>query len=273
MDFFRAFKVPSKFAQEFLFFSDGLGHLKSEDFFIDRKGFNNYLIMYVLSGKLHVEQGGHFVLKQNEGIIMRLMDKHKYYTDEMDTCEVLWMHFNGRQVETLLKFIEQTYSMPAIFKEAHVEELIKRCFTNYQMEDIEREFLVSQTIYSIILSILHSICKEVMMLNITPQMEFINKVVSYVDSNIYNKITLTDFAKEFNLSLYHFSRVFEGHFKITPMKYVLLKKIEFSKYLLTYTHQSISSIANNLNFVDQSHFTKTFKSFQKQTPLSFRKGS
>ena len=41
MDFFRGFKAPSKFAQEFLFFTDGLGHLKSENFFIDRVGFNN----------------------------------------------------------------------------------------------------------------------------------------------------------------------------------------------------------------------------------------
>ena len=61
MDFFRGFKAPSKFAQEFLFFTDGLGHLKSENFFIDRVGFNNNLVMHVLSGKLHVEQNGHFI--------------------------------------------------------------------------------------------------------------------------------------------------------------------------------------------------------------------
>ena len=45
-----------------------------------------------------------------------------------------------------------------------------------------------------------------------------------------------------------------------------------SKYLLAYTHEPISSIAGSLGFVDQSHFSKTFKSLENQSPLSFRKG-
>lgn len=271
MDFFRAFRAPSKFAQEFLFFTDGLGHIKSKDFFIDRESFNNNLIMYVLSGKLHVEQNGHFILTQNEGIIMRLTDKHKYYTDENDTCEILWMHFSGRQTEIFLKFIEQTYSLPIIFKEKSVEEHIKHCFMLFNDSRSDKEFLISQTIYSTILSILHSVCKENELLSVNPQTEFMNKAISYIDNNIYNKITLGDLAKQFNISQYHFCRVFERCFHMTSMKYVLLKKIEISKYILTYTNESISSIANSLCFVDQSHFSKTFKSFENQSPLTFRK--
>lgn len=271
MDFFRAFRAPSKFAQEYLFFTDGLGHLKSKDFLIDRVGFNNNLVMYVLSGKLHVEQNGHFILSKNEGIVLRLMDRHKYYTDEADTCEVLWIHFNGRQAEYFLKLIEQSHTMPAIFKESHVAELIRRCFTIYNANNSEREFLVSQIIYSILLSIVHYVCMENTLPGINPREEFMNRAISYIDNNIYNKITLGEFAKEFNISSYHFCRTFEKYFQMTPMRYVLMKKIEISKYLLTYTHETISGIASSLSFVDQSHFTRTFKRFQNQTPLSFRK--
>jgi len=271
LDFFRMFRNPSKFAQEFLFFTDGLGHLKSKDFFIDREGFNNNLVMYVLSGKLHVEQNGHFILTENQGIIMRLMDKHKYYTDPEDTCEILWMHFSGRQAEFFLKLLDQTLIMPAIFTESRVAELIRHCFTLNNTQNIEREFLVSQTIYSVIISILQVVCKENTLLQLNPQTEFMNQAINYIDSNIYNKITLGIFAKQFNISPYHFCKVFEKYFHTTPMRYVLMKKIEISKYMLTYTHESIASIASSLSFVDQSHFTKTFKSFQNQCPLAFRK--
>lgn len=218
-----------------------------------------------------MEQNGHFILTQNEGIILRLMDKHKYYTDPEDTCEILWIHFSERQSEFFLKLIEQTHVMPTIFKESRVEELIRYCFTIYNTNNSEREFLISQAIYSIILSILHSICKKNTLLQLNPQTEFMNKAINYIDNNIYNKVTLGDFAKQFNISTYHFCRVFEKYFSMTPMRYVLIKKIEISKYMLTYTHESIASIANSLNFVDQSHFTRTFKKFQNQCPLVFRK--
>jgi len=206
-----------------------------------------------------------------EGIIMRLTDKHKYYSDEIDTCEILWMHFSGRQAEIFLKFIEQKYAMPAIFKENRVEQLIKYCFTLFNDNHIDQEFLVSQTIYSLITSILNSICRETELINTNPKTEFMNKAISYIDNNIYSKINLEEFAKQFNISKCHFCRVFEKYFNITPIKYVLMKKIEISKYMLSYTNETISSIASSLNFVDQSHFSKTFKRFQNKSPLQFRR--
>lgn len=272
MDFFRGFKAPTRFAQEMLLFSDALGHLKSEDFLIDREGFNNNLVMYVLSGKLHVEQNGHFILQKNEGIILRLMDKHKYYTDETDTCEILWIHFNGRQAETFLKAIEQKYRMPAVFIESRVEELIRKAFLLYQDNGSEREFLISEAIYSILMSILHSVCRKNAPDTADQQTEFMNKAIGYVEANIFNRITLDGFAGQFNFSPYHFCRVFRKHFHMPPMKYVLTEKIKISKYLLAYTHEPISSIAGSLGFVDQSHFSKTFKGLENQSPLSFRKG-
>lgn len=271
MDLYRGFSSPSKFAQEFLLFTDGLGHLKSKDFLIDRKSFNNNLVMYVLSGKLHVEQNGHFILQKNEGIIMRLTDRHKYYTDEIDTCEILWLHFSGRQSEIFMKYMEQNYMLPSIFKETRVAELIRQCFTFYKDRNSETEFLTSQNIYAIILTILHSIGKENKRLHMNPETEFIADAITYVDNNLYNKITLKEFAGQFNMSPYHFCRVFEKHFNITPMKFVLLKKIDISKYMLTYTHDSIAAIAGNLGFADQSHFSKTFKGFLGKSPLEFRR--
>ncbi len=273
MDLFRAFGPPTKFAQEFLLFTDGLGHLNSKDFMIHRESFNNNLVMVVLSGTLHVEQNGHFILKQNEGIMMKLTDPHKYYTDDIDTCEILWMHFNGRQAAIYLNYLEQNITLPIIFNERQVGGLIKQCFTLYNDKSSEREFLLSQRIYSILLTILHWVSVEKASINISPQTEFMNNTINYIDNNIYSKITLDEIARHMNVSAYHYCRVFKKHFHITPMQYVLMKKIELSKYMLAYTHDAISTIASTLAFVDQSHFSKTFKHFEKQTPLAFRKKS
>lgn len=259
LDYFRAFRAPSKFAQEFLFFSSGLGHLKSADFFLDREYFNDNLVMYVLSGKLHVEQNGHFILSENEGIILRLTERHKYYTDEEDVCEILWMHFNGRQSELYMNYLARNHSMPLVFRDDKIPRLIQQCFTFINEAPIDLEFLVSQAIYSVILTILNSVYKEDVLLNSDVQGEFMNKATKYIEDNLYNKITLDDFANQFNISRFHFCKVFEKYFHITPMKYVLNKRIELSKYILTYTNEPISTIAISLCFTDQSHFSKAFK--------------
>lgn len=163
--------------------------------------------------------------------------------------------------------------MPAIFEEKRVAVLIQQCFTIYNANHSQTEFLVSETIYSILMSILHSICKEREQRDLNPRTEFMNKAIRYLDDNQYNKISLGEFALHFNISQYHFCRVFEKYFHSSPMKYALMKRIEFSKYLLTYTRDSITSIAVSLGFVDQSHFSKTFKIFQGISPLEYRKGN
>lgn len=227
--------------------------------------------MYVVSGTLHVEQNGHFVLKSGEGIIMRLTDKHKYYTDTTDICEVLWMHFGGKQCETFLKLIEKIRFMPTVFKIKSIENIIKTCYSIITDDNSETEFLISQTIYTALLSITHNVCKEAQIRNVSPQAEFRNKANKYIDNNIYQKVTLKDFADQFSVSPYHFCRIFQRIFDMTPMHYVLMKKIELSKYLLTYTNESLSSIAITLGFTDQSHFSKTFRHFHPKSPIEFRK--
>lgn len=271
MDYYRSFQTPSVFAQEFLFFTDGLGHLKNEGFIIDRENFNNNLIMYVLSGTLHVEQNGHYVLKQGEGIIMNLIDRHKYYTDETDTCEIIWIHFNGRQCDAFLKFIADTHKMPAVFKDTRVAEHIRNCFLLTSKDYIENEYLISQNIYSSVLSVLNFVHKQSKLQNLTSKTKFKNKAIRYINNNIYNKITLNDFAQHFYISEHHFCRKFHQYFNMPPIKYIMTKKIELSKYLLSYTNDSISSIAIGLGFTDQSHFSKTFKALQDISPLEYRR--
>lgn len=227
--------------------------------------------MYVLSGKLHVEQNGHHVLTQDKGIVMRLMDKHKYYTDKDDICDILWMHFNGRQTGFFIDMMEKNRTMPAIFSESRVPGLIRYCLTVCNDDSSEREFLISETIYSIILTVLRSINKENMQLCITPRSEFMNRAIGYIERNTHNKITLREFAQQFDISPFHFCRIFGEYFHMTPMRYVMMRKIEISKYMLIYTNDSIADISNSLSFTDQSHFTRTFRNFEKQTPLAYRK--
>ncbi|MEL7118469.1 MAG: helix-turn-helix transcriptional regulator [Bacteroidota bacterium] len=69
----------------------------------------------------------------------------------------------------------------------------------------------------------------------------------------------------------HISRAFPKYFGGSLGDYLRQQKIKQSiGYILKGKH-SLTDIANMCGFSDQSHFTRTFKSYLNQTPRSFRK--
>jgi hypothetical protein len=59
---------PSKFVADLLFYSPVMGHFKREDFICVRNKAIGCVIIFVLSGIMHVEQGRHYIVKANQGV-------------------------------------------------------------------------------------------------------------------------------------------------------------------------------------------------------------
>jgi AraC family transcriptional regulator len=99
----------------------------------------------------------------------------------------------------------------------------------------------------------------------------IEQVNQYIENNITEKITLSELANHVGISQYHFARLFKKATGISPMQFVLDKKIIKSKYLLVYTNQKIETISKELGFADQSHFSRVFHKANSVYPGKFRK--
>lgn len=98
----------------------------------------------------------------------------------------------------------------------------------------------------------------------------INQCISYIDTHIYEKITLQDLEDATDHSMVYISSRFKQELGMTFSKYLLNKKIEEAKHLLLFTDHSFQEISTLLNFTSQSHFTQRFKQVTRQTPKEFR---
>lgn len=98
----------------------------------------------------------------------------------------------------------------------------------------------------------------------------VNQCLRYIDSHLYEKITLADLAQETGRTTVYISSRFKKELNMTLSDYVLSKKIEEAKHLLLFTDYSFQEISTLLNFTSQSHFTQRFKQIAKQTPKEFR---
>jgi len=100
--------------------------------------------------------------------------------------------------------------------------------------------------------------------------EFIQNVTKYLDHHFMESIQLPQLAERFHISQYYLSRLFKAETGLSPMKYIMYRKIGESQNLLMNTDLPIGTISDRLGFIDNCHFSTTFKKYIGLTPTQYR---
>ncbi len=99
----------------------------------------------------------------------------------------------------------------------------------------------------------------------------VKEIVGYINTNLEKKLDIDELTKLTKWKKDHFTRLFTKYLGTTPYQYVLTKKIERSKVLLSDTLIPINEIAYELGFDSHSNFYHIFKKIADDTPDNFRK--
>ncbi len=86
-----------------------------------------------------------------------------------------------------------------------------------------------------------------------------------------NKLTLTGLSAAAGVHPVHLSREFSNYFETTLGDYIRRLKTVQAAALLKNKRSSLTEIAYQCRFSDQSHFIRTFKRYYHTTPLAYRK--
>jgi len=102
----------------------------------------------------------------------------------------------------------------------------------------------------------------------------LSKVISechaYIFRHVYDNITLTELSKLVNMNANYLSELFRIQTGITIRDYIQEQKIEEAKKLMDFSKLSLLEISTNLNFCNQSHFSRIFKKVTGLSPRQFR---
>ena len=96
------------------------------------------------------------------------------------------------------------------------------------------------------------------------------RVRDYIDAHLRDAITLEDLAAAACISRFHFARLFRATTGASPMQYVRNMRVTAAMALLA-QNPSISAVAVELGFFDQSHFTRTFRRVTGVSPGHWRR--
>ncbi len=98
----------------------------------------------------------------------------------------------------------------------------------------------------------------------------LRRVTDFIDANLESDLTLTEIADSVDLSQYHFARAFKQTTGLTPIQFLMQRRIELAKQLLSESDLPIVEISLQAGFKNQSHFTTLFRKFTAMTPKAYR---
>jgi len=98
----------------------------------------------------------------------------------------------------------------------------------------------------------------------------LRRALDFLEENLERDIPLVDLAASAALSPYHFARQFKAATGLTPHAYLISRRVERAKDLLSHTGLPIAAVAAAVGFSHQSHLTRHFKRLVGTTPARFR---
>ena len=99
----------------------------------------------------------------------------------------------------------------------------------------------------------------------------VSAALELIDSNLHERISITELARAVNLSRWRFCHLFKTETSLSPSVYIgTLRMLEAEK-MLGETFLSVKEIRAELGNLDRTHFSRAFKKVRGLTPAQFRR--
>jgi AraC-like DNA-binding protein len=97
------------------------------------------------------------------------------------------------------------------------------------------------------------------------------RTLAYIEANLASKMEIDDLANVVALSRSHFSRAFKHSVGLSPMEYVVVRRVERAKTMISETREPLAEVALACGFADQAHLNRRFRDIVGISPGRWRR--
>lgn len=221
--------------------------------------------MYVLKGRM-VDVNKKRESQLDAGNLMYLNWQDQHRTDKESNrgrgfhlqIDRSWLSAHGIE--------EQLWEGSCKVDDPAVHHLLGKIYLEFRQPDVFSELTIE--------ALVHQLCHAFMANNkSTPNSEpdWIHHLLEILHHS-NEKITLSFLSEKLGIHPGHISRAIPIYLHTTLGEYLRREKIKRALPLIIANDLSLSQIAHQCEFSDQSHFTRIFKNYYGMTPSSFREG-
>lgn len=93
----------------------------------------------------------------------------------------------------------------------------------------------------------------------------------YIDNHFKENLTLDQLSAIAHINKYYLVHAFRKEYNISPISYLIARRTQESRFLLTNTDYTLSQIAQILGFSSPSYFSQSFRRLEGISPMEYRK--
>lgn len=229
---------------------------------------DRFILHYVVSGC------GTFCnenFKENNCYIVVPNEQETIRADEQNPYETYWIAFKGPKAAQIIKKcnIPCTNSVFEFNRTKECAEVLREALELLQdAKEYEESAIMNSVLFKIFA--IHFSETTVVDSQIGPA----RKIAEFINENYFRNISINYLAKSFNFNRSYIYMLFKKEFGISPQEYILNKRIEKAKELLSDRKRlRICEVAFAVGYSDPLYFSRLFKKATGVSPLKFAKNN
>lgn len=233
----------------------------------------DFLIIWVLSGRGFAQTEGEQV-EVSPGHLLTFMPgrAHTYGSDKQEPWDILWLHFQGRLAREFLRRIRRHGGMRVeIGFDADVYDRWVELVVARAVGGPGSELRANTALCGLLGLILSRLERKALVPHETEYNPLdAQHLQNYIHHHLAEPLTSATLARQANLSTSHFTRVFKKRFSVSPIYYVIQKRVALACSLLTETSMTLSEISRRVGYDDPYYFSRLFKKQTGVCPTGYR---
>lgn len=238
---------------------------------------NFFELTYVDIGELYTEVDGElFHLKEKELILYGPGQFHNQYTDADSSVSYVTILFH---MDNLAANAEEAWYAPLIgrvfpyTKKTYtlMKAMVQESASGLPYMDSLMLCLLTEIIIRLLQGEYTASANPASVARQNYQDELFDKVLAYVESKLYEPLTIAEICQQFSLSRSSLQLLFKNAVNQSPKKYISDMKLEKSCQMLRENKYTVSEIASKLGYSSIHYFSNAFNQKYHISPSEYAK--
>ncbi len=228
-------------------------------------------LFYITNGSGRFSVGSKILsVKSNDLIIINPRLEHTELSDFQKPMEYIVLGIEG------VAFQSETQEY--IHLSSGMQKSDLHLYFNSLSHELKRERLyhtfVCQNLLNIIFTVLlRSDNLKICLTTDAEKSKSVKTAMKYMDDHFREAITLETLSSLVHLNKYYFVHNFTEETGVSPIHFLIKRRIAESKHLLTNTDHTLSSISQIVGFSSPSYFSQSFRRITGVSPQEYRKSN
>ena len=237
------------------------------------RGTLDYQLIYVASGKTHFYFGDEERIVNAEQMVLfqpRQPQHYEYFAK--DKPEVYWVHFTGGNVKNILRSYGLTDEKRVFYcgTSLDYQNLFRTMINELQMCKANYTEMIEMYLKQIFIMLQRHFLNT-LKTNNAHVVEEVDKATLFFNEHYSEDINIDEYAKKNHVSVSWFIRNFKQCTGLTPMQYILSKRIYNAEILLHDSSYNVTEIALIVGYDNPLYFSRIFKKVKGLSPSEYRK--